>query len=218
MDGSDGLGNLADELAEAWDDDGGTTSQIEHVFGEHGGNGLSDDKRGRPILKIHHDAGISVPNTFRLDADDNQLLSPPNQLISSRRQGAASFPSDYDGSDYGDDSDLENTEGISASLEYRLAAIEGLARRGTEANGSGADTAVLRVAESLRDLASQAGVETGASRYGPSFDCNSSTRLRFWIQTHHRSYRCDVQFSSSDPSHAETLPPVHISLLSSSSP
>ena len=97
--------------------------------------------------------------SFGLPPQSEHSLSPtkPSSRTKHRRKA-----SQYDGSDYG--SDPEEVEGISPTLEARMAAIEHLARRGTEANGSEADTVIQRVAESLKDLGSQAGIENGASR------------------------------------------------------
>lgn len=72
--------------------------------------------------------------------------------------------SEYDGSEYGSESDLE-TAGIPPRLLERMDEVESLARRGTENNGSAADGAFKRVTEGLRDLGSQAGVEGGATRW-----------------------------------------------------
>ncbi|KAL8762689.1 MAG: hypothetical protein Q9184_001343 [Pyrenodesmia sp. 2 TL-2023] len=162
---SNGLGNLADELAEAWDDVDEVPqvpSPVTHI-GENGAAVGLDVHRGRPTFEIHHDMGFGLPIAYD-GANDNRSLSPPKQLMSSRPKRKTPNMSDYDGSDYGDNTDFEIVEGISASLEHRLSAIESLARRGTEVNGSGSDEVVIRVVQSLRDLGFQAGVETSATR------------------------------------------------------
>ncbi|KAL8737798.1 MAG: hypothetical protein Q9181_001332 [Wetmoreana brouardii] len=173
IDETDVLGNLADELAEAWD---GGDGQSHGICGNavtpceaNGSPNGYDDQRARPILEIHHDFSNGIPKISQHEPKDSQSLSPPKRSTRLRHQRIPSNISDYDGSDYGDNSDLEGVQGISALLEHRLAAIESLARRGTESNGSGGDKIVTRVAESLRDLGSQAGVETGASRSVPNF-------------------------------------------------
>lgn len=156
VDSGNGLGNLADELAEAWDED-----EEEHTEAN-----ISDNIE---LLNGHN--APSTPNLEINDSMSNGIASSPipQQSEHSLSPTKPSFrtkhrrkTSQYDGSDYG--SDPEETEGISPSLEARMAAIEHLARRGTEANGSEADTVIQRVAESLKDLGSQAGVENGASR------------------------------------------------------
>ncbi|KAL8814763.1 MAG: hypothetical protein Q9223_006037 [Gallowayella weberi] len=168
MDDSKGLANLADELAEAWDDAGSVKCLVGDIFAGNGAAALPknpNDERRTSILQLHRDMGITMPTIVHDGADNNRPLSPPKQSVISKHQRAPSHTSEYDKYDYGDNSDPENVDGISASLEHRLAAIESLARHGSELNGSGADTVILRVAESLRNLGSQAGVETGASRF-----------------------------------------------------
>lgn len=185
---SNGLGNLADELAEAWDDVGEVPrmqSSVTHIEENGAAVGL-DVHRGRPTFEIHHDMGFGLQIACD-GANDNRSLSPPKQPVSSRPQRKTSNTSDYDGSDYGDNTDFEIVEGSSASLEHRLSAIESLARRGTEANGSGSDEVVIRMAQSLRDLGFQAGVETSATRYALSFHF-SKQRLNTLLQTHDGSY------------------------------
>jgi hypothetical protein len=72
--------------------------------------------------------------------------------------------SEYDGSQYGSESDLESP-GMPNSLVAKMDAVESLARRGTENNGGSADGVFHRVTDSLRDLGSQAGVEQSTTRY-----------------------------------------------------
>ena len=153
-----GLGNLADELAEAWDEEGeeepsGIDSHLNNTP-----NAIQNAPSTPPHLEID-DSVSNRTGSSPLPQQSEHSLSPrkPSFRTKHRRKN-----SQYDGSDYG--SDPEETEGISPSLEARMAAIEHLARRGTEANGSEADTVIQRVAESLKDLGSQAGLENGASR------------------------------------------------------
>lgn len=173
-----GLGNLADELADAWDDEeelaegeeGEDLSDIprEEINGlglvlDHDGsagvNGMNAGTNGHHILESAiRDSGIALESSP--SAASKATLSPTRVLGGRHRRNR----SRYDGSDYGDDSDLEASEGISAGLEARMAAVENLARRGMEENGSSADQVVQRVTEKLRDLGSQAGVESGATR------------------------------------------------------
>ncbi|KAL8714912.1 MAG: hypothetical protein Q9220_001425 [cf. Caloplaca sp. 1 TL-2023] len=163
----DGLGNLADELAEAWDNDDLEAPLSAQKSFHRGVAVLSNGDhvhRGRPTFEVHSTKDTNEPEVSRDIPQDCRSLSPPKQYTLSRHRNQASNASDYDGSDYGDEWDLERVEGISASLEHRLAAIESLARRGIESNGSGVDTLARRMTESLRDLGSQAGVEMGASR------------------------------------------------------
>lgn len=160
------LGNLADELADALDDD--EDNDDEHGLENGASEGLYDraeathhDQMKENVYPLSRNLGngpaISV-SPIRQGISDLSL-SPPKQssLFKHTRKS-----SQYDRSDYGDDSDLEVTH--SPALEARLAAVESLARQGTQANGSGADTIIHRMAESLRNLGTQAGVENGATR------------------------------------------------------
>lgn len=169
---------MADELADAWDDeeelaegeDGEDLSDIprEEVNGlglalDHDGsagiNGMGVGINGHHILESAiRDSGIALESSP--SAASKATLSP-TRVPGGRHRRNRSW---YDGSDYGGDSDLEASEGISAGLEARMAAVESLARRGMEENGSSADQVVQRVTEKLRDLGSQAGVESGATR------------------------------------------------------
>ena len=153
---STGLGNLADELAEAWDEEDGERGEsleAQLSQADRYTNGLSSHE-------YHSDLGIYIPQV-QSSAPSNISLSPPKQSSQTKHRRVNS---QYDGSDYGDESDLENTSGISPGLESRMAAVESLARRGSESNGSDQDDVVRRVAESLKDLPSQSVVENGITR------------------------------------------------------
>ncbi len=165
---ANGLGNLADELAEAFDEEEENGDELEDGVPEtlyeraEAVRGDRSKENERPISRNGNKERHAISRSPIRQATSDLSLSPPKQSLRSRHTRKHS---QYDGSDYGDDSDLEDTHGISPSLEARLAAVESLVRRGTEANGSDADEIVQRVADSLKDLGSQAGVENGATRY-----------------------------------------------------
>ena len=164
---TNGLGNLADELAEALDE--------EDDKGDELGDAVLESLCDRAEAICRHQSKENEPPRFSNDDQKGHAismspvqhatsclsLSPPKRSLRARH--TRKNPQ-YDGSDYGDDDDLEDTHGISLSLEARLAAVENLARRGTEANGSNADDVVQHLADSLKDLGSQAGVENAATR------------------------------------------------------
>jgi hypothetical protein len=166
-------GSLADELAEAWNEEG-----------EEDGSSLAlvDTSQSQGQRQIYvgdvHDFGIGggmgmgIPSSNALqNIIYNGNLSPPMPKSRKRATKASHsrHESNYDGSDYGNDSDLEDSGGISAGLEARMAGIEALARRGTESNGSELDSVVIRTVGSLKDLGNQSGVENGATRYAFHF-------------------------------------------------
>ncbi|CAO2657317.1 Nn.00g034430.m01.CDS01 [Neocucurbitaria sp. VM-36] len=167
-----GLGNLADELGEIWDDD-----EEEGIDGEFGEElDMPQDELANIGTAIEHDGSSWVDNAVNLNgvrdsgvamqSSSPARLSPEAAAKSRKHTRQRSL---YDGSDYGEDSDFEN-EGISPALESRMAAVESLARRGMEENGSASDQVVKRVTEQLRDLGSQIAIENGATRLKTAHD------------------------------------------------
>lgn len=161
--GGNGLGNLADELADAFSDG---EEDYDDGYYDHSGEaapGISvdlDETSGAPGAAGTRDSGVEVesPGGQPRPREKSMSLSLPSP---NGRRGKAG--SEYDGSEYGSESDLDSP-GMPPSLVAKIDAVESLARRGTESNGSAADGAFKRVTEGLRDLGSQASVEGGASR------------------------------------------------------
>lgn len=152
---ANGLGNLADELADAWGDD------------EEGEDGDEEPdmnfQEGKEDWEIIRDSGVDVTSSPTQPPPPKcATLTPPTTFTGGR--GHRRQPSDYDGSDYGGDSDLESP-GMPPALVARIDQVEGLARRGTEDNGGDRDGVVKRVVEGLKDLGGQSGVEGGSTRY-----------------------------------------------------
>jgi hypothetical protein len=148
--GDSGLGNLADELADAWADGEGyeDASGIE-VNGQ--ANGMHDDEDS---------SGQQTPREQMSPSRTHNLQAPRQRQRQHRRT-----ESQYDGSDYGNDSDFDEASEFSPNFERRLAGIESLARRGIEENGSSNDQIIQRFVEGLKDLGAQSGIENGAARY-----------------------------------------------------
>ena len=146
-----GLGNLADELADAWGSDEGEGEDEEPDMNFQEVSHLSED------TETTRDSGVDVSPIPKTQKPAH--LNTPLAQRGHRRQH-----SEYDGSDYGGGSDLESP-GMPPALVARMDTVESLARRGTENNGTERDAVVSRVVENLKDLGSQSGVETGATRY-----------------------------------------------------
>ncbi|KAF2110044.1 hypothetical protein BDV96DRAFT_615388 [Lophiotrema nucula] len=217
-----GLGNLADELGDFYDEDeemaeGEFDDELELPQDDTNGIGVALDHDGSYGVDSGHgvngvrDSGVAMPSSSP-SQDSKATLSPQTIRQNSRRHQRQR--SMYDGSDYGDDSDLEANEGISPALEARMAAVESLARRGLEENGSSSDQVVKRVVEKLRDLGSQTGIENGTTRLKTAHDA---------LTTHltHQS-RTLTSLSSSlsgprailpDPDTIDTLLPIITSTL-----
>jgi len=164
---SNGLGNLADELGEIWDDD-------EEAADEEFGEELDGPQDYFPEIgtAVEHDGSAGLDSAMNVNGVRDSgvaMQSSPSTSHGLSPEAASKRKhtrqrSMYDGSDYGSDTDFDN-DGISPALEARMAAIESLARRGMEENGSAADQVVKRVTEQLRDLGSQIAIENGATRY-----------------------------------------------------
>jgi len=154
--GGGGLGNLADELADAWEQ-------------EEDGYGYASGQETTPMGSQRMDHS-DVEDTYMQSVHDMRPGSPGPDSPSRSRLRAPHLrqhrraESHYDGSDYGNDSDLEETADISPALESQMADIEGLARRGIENNGSENDHVIQRTVEALRDLGGQSGIENSAMR------------------------------------------------------
>lgn len=143
---SNGLGSLADELADAWGDDEGEDDDEPDM------NFQEAPEEGETI----RDSGVDVEEQ---PPPKSATLTTPGGNRGHQRQ-----PSEYDGSDYGGHSDLE-PPGLPAGLVSRIDLVESLARRGTESTGGEQDNVVKRVVDGLKDLGGQSGVEGGATRY-----------------------------------------------------
>lgn len=143
------MGNLADELADAFSDSG-----------EEGDYDAELQEYEKSTDQAGHDdeatRGLSVNDDTKRNDGDAGLLSP-------RPKGHQRKTSLYDGSDYGSDSDLD-IAGMPPSLMAKIDAVENLTIRGTDNYGGTADDVLQRVIQELRDLGSQSSVEGSASR------------------------------------------------------
>lgn len=161
-----GLGNLADELADAWSEDEEEGDLEEGDLNFQTTAAASDLDLGSEFEEQEEEEearnGTRTNGVNSPKKQPNQNLTPP---VPSHGRGHTRTLSEYDGSDYGDDPDLESPA-FTPSLLARMDMVEGLARRGTENNGSLADGVVGRVIEGLRDLGGQSGVEGNTTRYG----------------------------------------------------
>lgn len=163
LNGQSGLGNLADELADAFSESGDEDEY--HGYGEGGEGGepgirlaVQENENPRPA-EVIRDSGVDVASPMRDGSRPKSTLGLP----SPRRRAHRRTGSEYDGSEYGSESDLD-TPGMPLSLVSKINAVEALARRGTENTGGHGDGVFRRVTEGLKDLGPQAGVESSATR------------------------------------------------------
>lgn len=143
QEGGNGMGNLADELADA--------------LSESGDEDLGDD-HSLPDATSKDEVATEPPLHSRATeraADNTSCLT-----VRSHRRAEGVF---YDGSEYGSEPEFD-LPGVSPGLMAKIDSIESLARRGIENYGGSSDDVVKRVTESLRDIGSQSSVEASASR------------------------------------------------------
>ncbi|KAF5019736.1 hypothetical protein F66182_8241 [Fusarium sp. NRRL 66182] len=153
-----GMGNLADELADAFSDSGDEGDYTD-------GDANSDMFRTERDGQVHEQTGdLEVTEgTSSPKKQDLDRTKAANLTVLSPRRKHQRQTSNYDGSEYGSESDLDSP-GIPPGLVSKMDAVESLARRGTESYGGPADDVFKRVTNALRDLGSQSSVEASTSR------------------------------------------------------
>ena len=139
--GGEGASTPMDSLVSA----ARTLIEDEDYDGPHDGPADADGADGRPADSHQR------PKTSGLNA-------PEPAGRNHKRSG-----SNYDGSEYGSESDLE-TAGMPPSLIAKIDAVESLARRGADSSGEASDGVFKRVTDGLKDLGSQSGVEGSTTR------------------------------------------------------
>lgn len=170
--GGGGLGSLADELADALEEEEaeaeGEGEEYEYASGAENTEEAPDSDAGMDghYNDLRSETGLEIPSA-RSSPERHLLQLPPKQRQRNGYNQARHHrrhESQYDGSDYGNESDLEEAGNLSPGLETQMAAIEALARRRLENNGSENDHIIARAVESLRDLGGQSGIENSAMR------------------------------------------------------
>ncbi|KAG5662353.1 hypothetical protein KAF25_004771 [Fusarium avenaceum] len=153
-----GMGNLADELADAFSDSGDEGDYTD-------GDANSDMFRPEGGTQVQEEADEmeDMETTSSPKKQDAERAKAANLTLLSPRRKHQRQTSNYDGSEYGSESDLDSP-GMPPGLVSKMDAVESLARRGTENYGGPADDVFKRVTNALRDLGSQSSVEASASR------------------------------------------------------
>ncbi|KAK4228222.1 hypothetical protein QBC38DRAFT_161520 [Podospora fimiseda] len=170
-----GLGNLADELAGAFDDEYDDYDGQEGEYDDEEDIDIQSRGSGAPGISLETDDEDALDNKRDGGVRDSgvDVESPQNMITHHRgslalpspngKRGHRRKPSDYDGSEFGTDSDLESP-GMPPRLVEKMDEVDSLVRRGTERTGSAIDGTFGRVTEGLRDLGSQSGLEGCATR------------------------------------------------------
>lgn len=210
--GGGGLGSLADELADAWEeeeDDGyGYASGIENAPVESQQNEVVEGEE-EGYIETTTGAQTTTPSAAGSGGLSPELVSYNHHLKQRLRNGHHNRyrrqESSYDGSDYGNDSDLEEAADISPSLEGQMAEIESLARRGIENNGSENDHVIRRAIEGLKDLGAQSSIENSAMRLVSCILLHFDYLLTF-LKAHHSSHIHHITSNTPNPHPANPRP------------
>ncbi|KAI9724862.1 MAG: hypothetical protein M1812_000138 [Candelaria pacifica] len=165
---SNGLGNLADELADAWAEDEEDAEDGSYLPVEGNTETLDGSVHGSLSQDLEHtrDSGIDVTSSPVKSLQNNDPLISPTKDRTTKNQRIRSHSSR---SNSWHESSSDEPVTISVHLEARMAAIERFTRSVPDLNGNSADGVVASVLERLKDLGSQAGVENGATRQTRSF-------------------------------------------------
>ena len=177
---SGGLGSLADELADGWDSEGDTG---EVVGGDQfAGDGIMheyfDKETSTPQLPGDQNdesaIGLAV-STPDGSADYSHSLSP---VVKSRRSKTRRRSKTYDGAEDGDSVDSES---IYASLEACIDSIGELGQQGAEVEGTNGDRqagAIQEIVNALKELGSQAGIESHTTRFVSPHTLSSTASIQ----------------------------------------
>jgi hypothetical protein len=194
---SGGLGNLADELGGAWDEDVNGEVILDHL--QEGGFSPQSPTEMNDL----HDFGYGVTLHSPLPQDDLSLQhTMSNTLEPPRSTGHRRTDSAYDGSDYGNDSDYEDhTEGFPPLLRKRVREIEKLAREGqhTDDSLSEGGGVVKRTVAALRELGPpQSNIEYGVTRMVTAYTSMTTHRTHkqrdVFTQSHSLLYGNSAMF------------------------
>ncbi|EXJ56689.1 hypothetical protein A1O7_07033 [Cladophialophora yegresii CBS 114405] len=199
-----GMGNLADELEQAWDDEvDEEEGQSIFLEGLREGDVAQDSSMMRDNQSPMHDLGFGMVSQSPRDQING--LSPTANVPLNRRDSQPPEPkkpgahqrheSAYDGSDYGPESEAEQEdETLSPMLRKRLRDIENLTRmcvNPEDAVSEGGGT-VRRVISGLKDLGPQANIEYGVTRLSTAYTSLATHRTHktrdLFTQSHSLMY------------------------------
>ena len=172
-----GLGNLADELEQAWDDDADQDHQGSSFLDglREGDSAVEQAELQSPYdYNDIHDFGF-IDTSAQSPLQNHQTLHPPSPQTrkpkSTRRSTHNRTESAYDGSDYGSDHEEDELSSFPPLLRKRMREVEKLARNvhddDTLSEGGGV---VKRTISSLRDLGPpQSNMENGVTKVSTAY-------------------------------------------------
>lgn len=172
-----GLGNLADELGEVWDEDGADNQGSSFLEGLREGTagpgpvspGAYNTSFGmNDMHAFGFDMGMQSPTT----PSYGQTLQPPSKADAVRRtpdenhhNGRGPAESSYDGSDYGPESDPDDAD-FPPLLSKRIRDLEKVTRMSSNPSDALSEDGgvIQRMSKALKDLGPQSSIENGTTR------------------------------------------------------
>ncbi|KAK5940741.1 hypothetical protein PMZ80_007158 [Knufia obscura] len=175
-----GLGNLADELEDAWNQD----LDEQDSFPLQGLQEGDPDDTLRSPSDLHNMHELSIPNTPRSPTTRNSdMLQSPGKPPSPSKQWASmgthrKTESLYDGSDYGPDSDDEAFDSIPPTLQRRIHDVEEITRISANADAMSESGGVIeRTTSALKDnLGARFTIENSAQRLSTAYTSMATHR------------------------------------------
>ena len=183
---SNGLGNLADELNQVWDEQDPEQQGSSFLDGLREGDSVTQIQSPCDINDMH-DFGFSNTSVHsHLPQDTGSTLQVPNSpqkpikpQPQRRKSTHQRTESAYDGSDYGSEHDEDELSAFPPLLRKRLREIERLTREFEDADSvSEAGGVVKRMVAGLRDLGPpQSNIEYGLTKLATAYTSMATHRI-----------------------------------------
>lgn len=177
------MDNLADELADAWDENGEEEPGSSFLDGLREGSiepvSLHDEICSGNNVEFH---SVRSPTTPVRKPGVDDSCSPTRSAGNIRKSTSRQHREDEsrcNGLNYTDDSDVEEAEVISPALARQMTNIEALARQCLNDDSvSEAGGVVLRTTVALQDLGPQSSIENGVTRMTTAYMSVASHRTQ----------------------------------------
>lgn len=176
--------NLADELADAWDEDGAAEPGSSFLEGLREGSvdalSLHDEMVNGSIYDQSGIHGTSPTSPLQKPIVDAWLTSPTRSAGNVGRDASRRHTrgeSGYSESDYRKASGVEGAEWMSQAMAREMAKVEALARGLHDDSVSEAGGVVSRTVTALRDLGAQSSIEQGVTRVMTAYTSIVSHRM-----------------------------------------
>ena len=217
-----GLGNLADELGETWGQEDSGVQSSSFLQGLREGsleaaqNPVSPSALGQTEFPPPGSVQSPVSTSSETYQTLSAMLSPLEPPKPPRNTRHRRDESQYDGSDYGPESESDDFTNIPPSFAKRLREFERVTRfsMNTEDTLSEDGGVLKRTTRALKDLGPQTGIENGCTRLITAFTSLATHRTHktreLFSQAHSLLF---ANSASTAPSPLSTLPEELLDLL-----